>query len=97
MRPDTRDAGYLFDMLQHAQGVTREVEGRTLDEYSYDENLRLVVERRIEIIGEAARLVSKAFREANPSIPWRKIIAQRKSWHTSMGKLRTKSCGESQQ
>ena len=77
MRPDTRDAGYLFDMLQHAQGVTREVEGRTLDDYGYDENLRLVVERRIEIIGEAARLVSKAFREANPSIPWRKIIAQR--------------------
>lgn len=28
MRPDDRDAGYLLDMLQHAQGVVRAIRGR---------------------------------------------------------------------
>jgi uncharacterized protein with HEPN domain len=47
-----------------------------------------VVERHIEIIGEAAarvwsrascrlRDLSRAFRAAHPDIPWRRIIAQR--------------------
>ena len=77
MLPDARDAGYLLDMLRHAKGVVRAVEGRTLDDYTADEDLQLAVERRIEIIGEAARRISEAFQEAHPEIPWRKIIAQR--------------------
>jgi uncharacterized protein with HEPN domain len=77
MRPDVRDAGYLLDMLDHAKGVSGAVEGRTFEEFVLDENLRLAVERRIEIIGEAARRVSQAFQDSHTEIPWRKIIAQR--------------------
>jgi uncharacterized protein with HEPN domain len=77
MQPDERDAGYLLDILQHARGVMEAVKERTFKEYLADENLRLAVERRIEIIGEAAGHVSPAFREAHPQIPWSKIIAQR--------------------
>ncbi|HUT54693.1 MAG TPA: HepT-like ribonuclease domain-containing protein [bacterium] len=77
MRPEQRDVGYLLDMLQQARGVVKAVKGLTLDEYETNEDLRLAVERRIEIIGEAARRVSEKFREAHPEIPWRKIIAQR--------------------
>ena len=77
MLPDTRDAGYLFDMLRNARGVVRAVQRRTLDHYRRDEDLRLLVERRVEIIGEAARRVSQEFRNDHPEIPWPKIIAQR--------------------
>ena len=77
MRPDAQDAGFLLDMLEHARGVLRALEDRTLDEYLVEEDLRLAVERRIEIIGEAARRVSQAFRGQHPEIPWRKIVAQR--------------------
>lgn len=77
MRPDDRDAGYLLDMLRHARGVVRALEGRTLADYLGDEELRLAVERRLEIIGEAAGRVSQAFRSAHRDIPWRKIIGQR--------------------
>ena len=77
MLPDARDAGYLLDMLQHAQGVARAVRGRTFKDYAADEDLQLAVERRIEIIGEAAGRVSEAFRDAHPEVPWRKIVAQR--------------------
>ncbi len=77
MQPDERDAGYLLDMLEHARGIVRVLEGRGLDDYLRDEDLRLIVERRLEIIGEAARRVSEPFRNAHPEVPWRKIIAQR--------------------
>jgi len=77
MDPDERDAGYLLDMLEHARGVVRAVQGRTLEEYLHDADLRMAVERRVEIIGEAARRVSHPFQKAHPEIPWRKIVAQR--------------------
>ena len=77
MLPDGRDAGYLLDMLEHARGVVRAVAGRTLDDYLRDEDLRLAVERRIEIIGEAARRVSEDFQKRHHEIPWHKIVAQR--------------------
>ncbi len=77
MRPEERDAGLLLDMLEHARGVTSAVAGKTLEDYLLDETLRLVVERRLEIIGEAARRVSSAFRKAQPEVPWSGIIAQR--------------------
>jgi len=37
----------------------------------------MAVERALEVIGEAARHVSPAYRQAHPEIPWRGIIAQR--------------------
>ncbi len=39
--------------------------------------LRDAVERRVEIMGEAARGVSKSLQEAHPEIPWRKIMGTR--------------------
>jgi uncharacterized protein with HEPN domain len=77
MWPDDRDAGYLLDMLEYAQGVVRALTGRTLADYVRGEDLRLAVERRIELIGEAARRVSPEFRGKHPEIPWQKVIAQR--------------------
>jgi len=77
MPPDQRDAGYLLDMLQYARAIARSIEGRTRDDYLRHEDLRLAIERRLEIIGEAARRISETFREQHPKIPWQKIVAQR--------------------
>ncbi|HXO21256.1 MAG TPA: HepT-like ribonuclease domain-containing protein [Thermoanaerobaculia bacterium] len=75
--PPDRDPVHLWDMLQAARGVIASVEGLTFDQYAADENLRLAVERRIEILGEAARRVSTRFKEQHPEIPWRPIVDQR--------------------
>ena len=77
MQPDLRDAGFLLDMLESARIVVRYVAGKTLDDYLRDEMLRDAVERRVEIIGEAARGLSDAFQAGHPQIPWRPIMAQR--------------------
>jgi len=42
-----------------------------------DRKLQLAVERALEIVGEAARRVSEAYRQAHSEIPWQAIIAQR--------------------
>ncbi|MCA9288198.1 MAG: DUF86 domain-containing protein [Phycisphaerales bacterium] len=77
MRPDAGDAALLLDMRNACDLVIRFVDGRTFDQYRTDPLLRSGVERQIEIVGEAARRISKAFRDAHPEIAWRPIVAQR--------------------
>jgi uncharacterized protein with HEPN domain len=77
MRPEDRDAAYLWDMLDAARTVRQITSGVTFDQYLGDRTLQLAVERAVEIIGEAAGRVSDAFREAHPEIPWRRMIGQR--------------------
>jgi uncharacterized protein with HEPN domain len=55
----------------------RRVTKRTLDEYLADEDFRLAIKCRIEIIGKAARRVSAEFKAHHPEIPWRAVMAQR--------------------
>ncbi len=77
MRPDERDAGYIWDMLDSARTLRGFISGVTFYNYTQDKKLQLAVERALEIIGEAARRVSETYRQAYPEIPWQSIIAQR--------------------
>lgn len=77
MRPDDADRSYLLDMLRYARGISASLQEVAYDEFERDENLRLATERRIEIIGEAARRVSRTFQGAHSHVPWQKIVAQR--------------------
>ena len=77
MRPDERDAAYIWDMLDSAKTLHGFVMGVSFYDYTQDKKLRLAVERALEIIGEAARRVSETYRQAHPEIPWPSIIAQR--------------------
>jgi len=64
-------------MLDSAKTIEDFVAGVSVSQYVQDRKLQLAVERAIEIIGEAARRVSEAFRDAHPEIPWKSIISQR--------------------
>ncbi len=77
MPPEEMDAGRLWDMVTYAQEIVSTASQLSFHEYLQNKNLRLATERRIEIIGEAARNVSAEFQQAHPEIPWRKVIAQR--------------------
>ncbi len=52
MRPEPRDAAYLWDMLDAAKAIRGFVAGRSYAEYLHDRMLRGAVERHVEIIGE---------------------------------------------
>ena len=71
------DAAWLMDMMTAARAVRSFVAGRTFERYLDDLMFRSAVERQVEIIGEAARGLSDAFKTAHSEIPWRSIMAQR--------------------
>ena len=77
MPPENRDAAYVWDMLDAARTIQEFTTGVSLEDYLLDRKLQLAVERAIEIIGEAARLVSSDLKAQHPDIPWRQIVAQR--------------------
>lgn len=78
MQADDPDAALLWEMLQAARAaVQRFVAGRSFEEYVASELIQSAVERKIEIIGEAARRVSAELQKERPEIPWSRIMAER--------------------
>lgn len=77
MRPEGRDIALLFDMLRYAQAIEPVVVGLSYDDYLAQFTTRLAVERAIEVVGEAARHISRDFQVAHPEVPWRKFISMR--------------------
>jgi uncharacterized protein with HEPN domain len=77
MAIDIKDAARLNDIVKAAEAVLAFTLDRTEKDYNDDLLLRSAVERQVEIIGEAARGVSVAFKEAHPEISWRKITSTR--------------------
>src|SRR3989338_11662604 len=87
MRPEERDAAYLWDMLDAAKTVRSFVKDIPFHQYERDRKLQFAVERAIEIIGEAARNVSEEFQRKHPEIPWRGIIGQRHMLANEYGEI----------
>jgi uncharacterized protein with HEPN domain len=79
MQPKSRDAAHLWDMLEAVKAVVRFTAELSLSRFIDDdtEQIRLSVERKLEILGEAARRVTPSFREAHPELPWREIVGLR--------------------
>jgi uncharacterized protein with HEPN domain len=77
MRPEERDAAWLWDMLHYARIVRDLILGVDYREYLQNRTIQLAVERSIEIIGEASRNISIQYKDAHPELPWRGMLAQR--------------------
>ena len=75
--PPERDAVRVRHMLDAARRALRFTQGRNRADLDTDELLGLAVVRLLEILGEAARQVTPATREAHPGIPWRQIAGTR--------------------
>jgi hypothetical protein len=55
MVPEERDYAYLWDMLQSALAALSYLEGRSVQEAFQDEMRMAAFERKLEILGEAAK------------------------------------------
>jgi uncharacterized protein with HEPN domain len=77
MRPEERDAAFLWDMHEAASGIVQMTKGVDLETFEAEQMRRLAVERQLTILGEAARRVSGSFRESHQEVPWGRIIAMR--------------------
>jgi uncharacterized protein with HEPN domain len=77
MKPENRDAGYFWDMLEAARETRELMQGVTLEALLADFKIRRALERTLEIIGEAASRVSESSRTMHQEIPWAAVIGQR--------------------
>jgi uncharacterized protein with HEPN domain len=53
------------------------MQGKTLDDLQADAMLRYAVVKCLEIIGEAAYMLTLEFKDAHPQTPWNVIIKMR--------------------
>lgn len=68
---------YIGHMPDKAHEALSLVHGKTRQDYDRDSALRLALTHLIQVIGEAARLVSPQFREEHQQIPWDAIAGMR--------------------
>jgi uncharacterized protein with HEPN domain len=85
MRPDERDLDILIDMLEAAQQAQTALRGVDWPEYAANLTLMTVVERRLDILQEAAQCVSEGLRAAHPEIPWPALAELRAAMAREVG------------
>lgn len=70
------DDARVADILAAADGLARRLR-LSFEDWQSDEDLRLVTERLVEIIGEACRALTDDFRAARPDVDWSGFIGLR--------------------
>lgn len=77
MREKPRDTGRLRHILHAIDNIGRFMSGHTPDDFGADTLLYYGVVKNLEIISEAAYMLTKEFQDAHPETPWRQIIGMR--------------------
>ena len=77
MREHSRDRGRLEDILKYAQNVEQIISGVSYEQFVADIRIYYSLMKNVEIIGEAANMLTRHFREEHCELPWRLIISMR--------------------
>ncbi len=73
----SRDREALIDIVEAIKLILRYVEAVDLDTLAVNIEKQNAILRRITIIGEATKRLSKDFRGQHPTIPWKEIAGMR--------------------
>lgn len=68
---------YLSDMINAADAVIEFTAGQTQDSFVANDMLRTAVQKKREIIGEAARALPDGLKARYPEVPWRQMLGMR--------------------
>ncbi len=77
MREQARDKGRLQDIIDYSNNVIELIEGVSCDDLATDKRTYYAVMKNIEIVGEAAYMLTKAYKENHPNTPWKVIEGMR--------------------
>ena len=77
MREVERDPGRIQDMLEAADYIISFVEGLTYEQFFADKIRYFAVMKNVEILGEAANMLTEEFRVTHTEIPWKQVIKMR--------------------
>ena len=75
MREHRRDRGRLEDIREYAHNVEKIIEGITFEDFVDDIRIYYSVMKQVEIIGEAANMLTRHFRETHNELTWRQIVS----------------------
>lgn len=77
MRERTRDKGRLEDILSYSDNVIKLIEGFTPDSFEADIRTYYAVMKNVEIVGEAAYMLTTEFKDSHPETRWSVVQGMR--------------------
>lgn len=67
----------MEDIIEYSTNVTNLIEGYSLEALIADKRTYYSVMKNIEVVGEAAYMLTKAFKNSHPEIPWKVVQGMR--------------------
>ena len=77
MREKPRDKERLLHIIESIDNINEFIEGKSFEIYRNDKILRFAIIKNLEIIGEAAYLLTKDFKHNNHEVEWKEMIGMR--------------------
>jgi uncharacterized protein with HEPN domain len=77
MREKPRDKERLEHIIEAIDNIFEFIENKSFQTYQSDKILRFAVIKNLEIVGEAAYLLTKDFKQKNSTVEWAEIIGMR--------------------
>ncbi len=77
MRERARDKGRLEDIIEYSTNVKTLIEGYSFVDLINDRRTYYSVIKNVEIVGEAAYMLTKSFKNAHPATPWKFVQGMR--------------------
>lgn len=77
MRESIKDRNRLEHILEAIDRILENTKGSTLDKISTNDMFYYGIVKNIEIVGEAANHLTKAFLDSHPETPWMAIMGMR--------------------
>lgn len=77
MRERARNKGRLQNIIDYSNNVTMLIEGYSFDDFMADKRTYYSVMKNVEIVGEAAYMLSKDFKNEHPMTPWKIVQGMR--------------------
>jgi len=71
------DNVFIKHMLDEVNFITKEIKGLDYEDLVSNETLKRAIVRSLEIIGEAAKNLSKGFKDEHSNIKWRELAGLR--------------------
>ena len=67
----------MEDIIEYSTNVSNLIEGYSLETLIADKRTYYAVMKNIEVVGEAAYMLTKAFKKLHPKIPWKVVQGMR--------------------
>lgn len=77
MREKPKDKGRLLHILEAINNLFEFTDGLNFEEYKSNKVLRFAVIKNLEIVGEAAYLLTKEFKDEHAEVEWEAVIYMR--------------------